>query len=140
MALALAASLRSFVVTEANAGTPTMQLRASGTGVTCDDAANPTKCAVPLSGPFTLLVAVTTFPGDPDGAGPLGPGYISMATDIDWSTSTGGSLLYNSQAAGTEITWPDKSGLNSRNIVSPTRVQHGDLSTGYGNTPSTFEG
>ena len=86
--LALAAFLRSFVVTEANAGEPTMQLRLSGTGVSCDSVTDPTKCAVPLSGPFTLLVAVTTFPGDPDGAGPLGPGYISMQTDIDWSNST----------------------------------------------------
>ena len=49
-------------------------------------------------------------------------------------------MTYNSQAAGTEITWPDKMGLNIKSVVSPTRVNHGDISTGFGTMPSTFKG
>ena len=134
--VALAAvSLSTLLHTEANAGDPTMQLRASGTGVACDDANNPTSCTVPLSGPFTLAMAVTNFPAD---------GYTAMQTQIDWA---GSGLTYKPTAAGAaEIVWPD-SEIPARaplpqgcSGAACTGVQHGAISAGLGSTFDMFKG
>ena len=114
--------------TQANAGVPTVNFRVKAGSSDCAPTAKPTKCTVATGGTFSLSAAVNNFPTG---------GYISMATDIDW---TGSGLTYNSQAAATEITWPDKNGLNTKAVPSATRVQHGDLSQGLGATPSTFKG
>jgi hypothetical protein len=132
---------------EANVGVPAMEFRLSGnSNAFCDDALAPTQCTVPLGETFNLDVAVTAFPDDPDGppvgtpcvSGCAGPGYIAMATDIDW---TGTALTYKPQPLAVEVTWPDRGNIVSTSEeVSPTRIRHGDLSSVYGTVPSTFKG
>jgi len=149
-AAAAAASIGTMLRTEANAGTPAMELQVAGTGVTgtnCNVTSSfPEKCSVPLNGTFNLEVHVVSWPPDPDGP-PAGTpcvtgcaveGYAAMATDINW---TGTSLIYTKLANSVEVPWPQRGNTSvSNTIISPTNVQHGDLSTGTGSTPSTFKG
>jgi len=98
----------------------------------------PPKCFVPFGGTFILSVAVNSWPPDPDGTGPLGEGYIALQTDVDW---TGTSLTLKKRANSAEVVWPDRGNLvTTNNLVSSTRIQHGDLSAGAGSTLSTFKG
>jgi len=128
-------SLRTILHTEATTiGAGTMQFRASGTGVTgtgCDGVGNPTECTVPLSGPFQLKVAVIDFPTG---------GYIAAAYDLDFTGTGLTKTPPNCTASASEIVWPDKAGLNSCDAPSATHYQGGDLSTGFGATPSLFKG
>jgi len=134
-------SLRDPLRSDANVGTPAMEFRLSGNAlITCDNPTTPTKCTVPASEVFNIEVAVTAFPADPDGAPPAPrvAGYSAMATDIDW---TGTPLVYRPQSNATEVPWPDRGNqILQPTVVSPTRIQHGDISSGGGATVSTFKG
>jgi len=59
-----------------------------------------------------------------------------MQSDIDWA---GTALTYKPQPNAVEVPWPDRGNfITNSNQVSPTRIQHGDLSMGL--VPSTFPG
>jgi hypothetical protein len=125
-------SLQTVLRTEATVGAGTMQLTATGSGVSCNG--DNTKCTVPTSGAFSLNVAVADFP---DG------GYSAIAFDLDWSGTGLTKTPGDCSAAATEIVWPDKQGLNSCAPLAgeeTTHFQGGDLSTAFGATPSTFKG
>jgi len=127
-------------------GEPAMSLNATGTGVQCDHPSAPRKCTVPTNGTFSLEVAVTEFPADPDGRAVGTPctigcrdaGYAAMSTDIDW---TGTALAYKPQPNDAEVPWPDRAHLSTHSFPVfgfPNRIQHNDLSV-IGR-PSTFRG
>ena len=67
-------------------------------------------------------------------------GYVMFQTLLLYD-----GLLYQPAAsAGTEIVWPDKSGVNTRHPEPPhgheAWVHHSDLSTGFGSIVSHYEG
>jgi len=150
MAIALAVVLLSGGIfssekTEANAGVPEMSFVLQSGSTDCAPTAKPLKCSVPTGTTFDLGVSVNAFPPDPDGP-PVGTpcvtgcavaGYSAIGSDVSWPAA----IVYKKRANNIEVPWPERGNTSVANvIISPTNVQHGDLSTGSGVVPSTFKG
>ena len=145
LAVALLASVRSLLRTEANAGTSAAELRVTAGSSDCTaTTANPAKCTVVLSGTFNVQVYATNFPTG---------GYTGMQAEIGYCGAvvppkadqcTASTLTYVPQAASVEIVWVDKQGLNTRSPPVPTGTEGtvilGDVSMGFGGTPSVAKG
>lgn len=107
-----------------------LTLNARGDGVTCDEPSEPTECAVPLAGPFTLAVELFDVPAE---------GYVALTTQIDFH-----GLTWVPAATADENTWPDN-GLPLRSPEAPgvrtQVVSHGGLTgTALPLPVSTYEG
>jgi hypothetical protein len=120
--------------TQATAGTPTMSFRVSAGSLDCSPTAKPAKCSVAAGSQFKLDLAVNEWPTG---------GYTSLAYDVDWTGTALTKKPPDCSASAAEGVWPDKQGLNScapATVGSTTHFQGGDLSSGFGATPSTFKG
>jgi len=107
-----------------------MTLNARGDGVTCDEPSEPTECAVPLAGPFTLAVELFDAPEE---------GYVALSTQIDFH-----GLTWVPAGVEAENTWPDN-GVPVRSPAAPgfrtQVVAHGGLTgTALPLPVSTHEG
>ena len=102
--------------TQADSSGPRMALSASGAGVSCDAAEQPT-CFVPEGGAFSLSVEVIEAPS---------AGYVGFQTELYY-----GGLTYLPAILPNEVVWP-QSALPLRSPNQPDGqeglVGHGDLS------------
>jgi len=119
----------------AEATGPQMSLRATGPLVQCNDSANPTKCSAAPGTPFTLSVAVESFPAG---------GYPALQTQISYPPS---GLTYKpvadlpggtDEGADAEIVWPDAH-IQVRDLsgVPGGVLSHGSV-TGPPGSPGTI--
>lgn len=110
---------------------PRMSFNASGDGVSCDAASEPSACTVPLGGDFTLSVEAR-------GA----PAYVAIGSFVVYDQA----LKYHPAAmVSEEMVWADAGGLFVRSPDHPNGtegfVKHGAYTSGTGPFPeSTFEG
>ncbi len=109
-------------------GCPKPEMILNVQGGTCDDAATPTTCDVPIGATFTLVIELRASPP---------AGYVSAQSFIHY----GNDLIYNpSAAAADEIVWPDCEPTlavrarfdNTNPSANPTdyTVNHGCISGG----------
>jgi hypothetical protein len=108
-----------------------MNFRVKSGSPDCTATAKPTKCSVSAGSNFNLGVAVNDFPSG---------GYSGATYDIDFTGTSITKVPADCSDAAAIVVWPDKQGLNSCSQLSATHYQGGDLSAGFGATPSTFKG